>query len=58
LQLIYAAGFLLLGYSGQIDESDYIILRRALLGIVEVMGIDELTGTVLPDLESFVHTQS
>lgn len=64
LQLIYAAGFLLLRYDGQIGERDYATLRRALLGIADVMGADGytdvaegITRTVLPDLDSFVRTR-
>lgn len=58
LQLIYAAGFLLLRYGGQIDESDHATLCRALEGIAEVMGLERLSETVLPDLESFLRPQS
>lgn len=58
LQLIYAAGFLLLRYTGQMDGSDYDILRRSLLRIAGVMGIEDLTSIVVPDLGSVVQRTS
>lgn len=54
LLLIYAAGFLLLRYTGHIDDSDYDILRRALMRIASVIGLDDVTGIVIPDLDTFV----
>ncbi|GAB2863703.1 hypothetical protein GCM10027026_12000 [Myroides odoratimimus subsp. xuanwuensis] len=67
LQLIYAAGFLLLRYTGQITQDVYQVLRSALLMIAddlehhaEVRGdsppdrpdVEKIRSTVLPDLDA------
>lgn len=57
LSFIYAAGFLLIRYVGRLDRSDYETLRKALQGLAEELELDQITVTVLPDLEEFMRAQ-
>lgn len=57
LQLIYAAGFLLLRFAGGISPADLVVLRSALLRLAEVSGMEEIHSIVLPDLAAFAREQ-
>lgn len=57
LQSIYAAGFLLLRFTGQISPDDLVVLRSALLKLAELSGTDEIHSVVLPDLDAFGRDQ-
>lgn len=57
LSQIYAAGFLLLRYNGEIAEPDYQILRSALVRLAEMFNLDAIRELVIPDLDSFLAAQ-
>lgn len=57
LQLIYAAGFLLLRFTGQISPGDLVVLRSALLRLAELSGTEEIHSIVLRDLDSYTREQ-
>lgn len=54
LSFIYAAGFLLLRFNGQIDDADYRILRSALVRLASQLDLEDIRRTVLPDLDAFM----
>lgn len=57
LSQIYAAGFLLLRYTGEISEADYEVLRTALARLAEMLSLDAIKEVVIPDLDAFVADQ-
>lgn len=57
LHLIYAAGFLLLRFTGTISPGDLVVLRSALLRLAEASGMEEIHAVVLKDLDAFAREQ-
>jgi len=57
LAQIYAAGFLLLRYTGEISVADYEVLRSALVRLAEQLSLDAISEVVVPDLDAFMADQ-